>query len=499
MMVDEKHAESLDPLNWKDMRLLAHRVVDESIDFLEKIREEPVWKAPPQNVLNALSSPAPKAPEGAEKAYQDYLEQILPYQLGNAHPQFSGWYLGGGTAFGALAEYLAAVGNNSISGGNHIGVHVESQVLNWCKDIVGFPVDASGLLVSGTSMATIVAMAVARNASSDSDIRKDGLSSSRELLTCYVSSEAHCCVQRALELLGLGTRAMRVVPVDEFYRMDVHALEKMMITDRAKGMKPFFVVATAGTTNTGAIDNLDALSTLCARQNIWLHVDGAIGAVLTLSAKHRNLVSGIEAADSLAMDFHKWMNIPFSAGCVLVRDAALHHEAFTVTPAYLEPRMRGISGGDLWLSDYGPELSRDFKALKIWLSVKEHGLNTYGKLIEKTISIAQAITTRIEGHDKLELMAPTTINVVCFRYNPCGFSDQELNELNEEILMRLHEDGMVVPSYTKLGGRFCLRAAIVNHRTTLADAEAMITTVINTANAIIQETPTGINRKTCLS
>ena len=470
--------ETLDPQDWSAMRALAHRAVDDAIDHLVSTRERPVWQPTPDDVVAQFRKPLPRTPEGAAQAYEDFKRWVMPYQMGNTHPCFWGWYMGNGTVFGAVADMLAATLNPNMGGGNHVAIHVEHQVVDWCRDIVGLPGEASGLLVSGASMANFVGLAVARNVTAGLDVRSEGVQALDQRTTYYASAEVHSCVQKALELLGLGGRALRKVPVDDGYRIDVAALERMIATDRAEGLKPCAVIGSAGTINTGAVDDLAALADVCAREQLWFHVDGAIGAVVALSPTHRALVAGIERADSVALDLHKWLHIPFEAGCAVVRDRKAHRDTFALTPEYLEHQARGLAAGSLWFSDYGLQLSRGFRALKVWLSFKEHGLDRYGRLIDQNIAQAHELARQIGAHPELELMAPVGLNIVCFRYNPGGRTDAELSALNTELLIRLHESGLAVPSYTTLGGNYCLRAAIANHRTQPQDLVMLIEAVV---------------------
>jgi glutamate/tyrosine decarboxylase-like PLP-dependent enzyme len=255
------------------------------------------------------------------------------------------------------------------------------------------------------------------------------------------------------------------VPVNDQYEIDVAELERLIAADRAAGLQPFCVIGNAATINTGATDDLAALADVCTRENLWFHVDGAIGALLALAPRHRHLVAGIERADSVTLDFHKWLHVPFEAACVLVRDRKAHRDAFALTPEYLEKTERGLASGAHWFSEYGLQLSRGFKALKVWLTIKEHGLDRFGRLIDRNIAQAHGLAKLIEAEPDLELLAPVHTNIVCFRYNPGGLDVAALNALNQELLIRLHESGIAAPSYTTLGDRYCLRAAIANFRT----------------------------------
>jgi glutamate/tyrosine decarboxylase-like PLP-dependent enzyme len=471
--------ESLDPDDWTAMRALAHRAVDDALDHLQRIREQPVWQPTPDDVIARLRAPLPREPQGAAHAYEDFLRDVLPYQMGNTHPRFWGWYMGNGTPFGALGDFLAAIVNPNMGGGNHVGNHVESQVVDWCKEIVGLPLEAGGLLVSGASMANFVGLAVARNTSAP-DVRRDG---APDKTTYYASSEVHSCIQKALELLGVGHLALREVPVDAVYRMNIAVLAEMIASDRAAGLRPTCVIGNAGTINTGAVDDLTAIADLCAREKLWFHVDGAIGAVVALSPQHRGLVAGMERADSVALDLHKWLHVPFEAGCALVRDRAAHRGTFALMPEYLEHHQRGLASGSLWFSEYGLQLSRGFRALKVWLSFKEHGLDRYARMIDRNIAHAEQLAARIAAEPELELMAPVGLNIVCFRYRG-GRGD--LDALNEELLIRLHESGIAVISYTTLGGAYCLRAALTNHRTQPEDLEILVDAVLKLGRGLAQ-------------
>jgi aromatic-L-amino-acid/L-tryptophan decarboxylase len=473
----ERPSGSLDPDDWTAMRALAHRAVDDALDYLAGVRDRPVWQPTPEAVIAKLHAPLPHEPQGAEQAYADFREWVMPYQMGNTHPRFWSWYMGGGTAFGAIADLMASTLNPNMGGGNHVANYVEGQVLDWCKDIVGLPREAGGLLVSGGSMANFVGLAVARNATAGVDVRADGVAALAQRPVFYASTEVHSSIQKALELLGLGNRALRKVPADPAFRFDLAALERAIADDRAAGLKRCCVIGTAATINTGSVDDLNGLADICQREKMWFHVDGAIGAVLTLSTKHRALVAGIERADSIALDLHKWLQVPFEAGCAIVRDRNLHRGTFALTPEYLEHTERGLASGPLWFSEYGLQLSRGFRALKVWLSFKEHGLDRYGRLIDQSIEQAHQLAALVEAAPELELMAPVVVNIVCFRYNPGGLTTEKLNALNEELLIRLHESGIAAPSYTTLNGEYCLRAALSNHRTTTEDLVVAVAAV----------------------
>jgi len=479
--------ESLDPSDWDALRKLAHRAIDDGFDHLQHVRDRPVWRPIPESVVARLHGSAPRSPQGAEAAYRDFQELVLPYPMGNTHPRFLAWFMGNGTPFAAVADFLAAVVNPNMGGGNHAANHVEAQVVDWCKEIVGFPAESSGLLVSGGSMANFVGLAVARNARAGVDVREQGVAAIPRRLITYASVEVHSCVQKAIESLGLGATSLRKVPVNGAYEIDVAALARMVDEDRVAGRQPFCVIGNAATINTGSTDDLAALADLCQREHLWFHVDGAIGALLALAPAHRHLVRGMERADSVTLDLHKWMHIPFEAACVLVRDRKAHRDAFALTPEYLEHTERGLASGSLWFSEYGLQLSRGFRALKVWMSIKEHGLDRFGRLIDRNIAQAHELAQLVRGEPQLELLAPVQTNIVCFRFNPGGMTDERLNEINEELLIRLHESGIAAPSYTTLGDRYCLRAAITNFRTNSDDLKVLVAAVKEIGASLLRE------------
>lgn len=480
-MPDERNfpsEESLDPEDWDAMCALGHRMVDDMVDYLKSVRERPAWKHASDEVKAHFKTPVPQEPQLAEEVYEEFLENILPYPIGNIHPRFWGWVFGTGTLLGAYADFLSSTMNtNSGDLAHHSSIHVEKQVINWCKELLGYPASASGLLTTGCSAANLIGLAVARNAKAPFDIRRDGLQNAPQKMVLYASQEIHSSIQKAVELLGLGSDALRYIPANDDFQIDLQALRLEIARDRAEGYLPFCVVGAAGTVNTGAFDDLNALADLCQQEDLWLHVDGAFGAWAVLSEDSKHLASGLERADSLAFDLHKWMYMPYELGCVLVRHEEEHRNAFTLTPAYLsrETDGRGLTGGDLpWLTDYGFELSREFRALKAWMSLKEHGSRKYARLIQQNIDQARFLAELIEAAPELELAAPVPLNVVCFRYVQPGIQPVDLDALNKEILVELQEQGIAVLSGTQIRGKFVLRAAITNHRTRREDLDVLV-------------------------
>jgi glutamate/tyrosine decarboxylase-like PLP-dependent enzyme len=465
---------TLDPRSWPDLRALGHRMVDEMMNYLETVRDRAVWQRMPDDVRHSFTGPAPRRPEGEEAAYADFVQNVLPYPTGNIHPRFWGWVMGNGTPLAALSDMLAATMNPNVGGADHAANLVEAQVVEWCKEMTGYDDSASGVLVSGGSMANLVGLAVARNAMADFDLRRLGVSAAPRPMVLYASTETHSSVQKAVELLGLGDDAQRKIPVNDRFEIDIAALEAAIAQDRAAGRLPFCVVGNAGTVNTGAIDDLAALAALCEREKLWFHVDGAFGALAALVPEYDERLRGMEQADSLAFDLHKWMYMPYEVGCVLVRHPDAHRDTFSLTPGYLTHATRGTAAGDVWFSELGPQLSRGFRALKVWMNIKAYGLDTFARLIGGNIEQARYLGELVEKTPELELLAPVALNIVCYRYVVPGWSDEQLNPLNAELLIRLQESGVAVPSNAMINGRYALRVANTNYRSTREDFDLLV-------------------------
>jgi glutamate/tyrosine decarboxylase-like PLP-dependent enzyme len=480
----EVKEESLDPTDWREMRELGRRMTDDMLSYLETVRERPVWQPIPEEVKAYFKQRLPLEPQGPEQAYEDFLQNVLPHPMGNIHPRFWGWVIGTGTPLGMLAEMLAAGMNPNTGGADQVATYVELQVLDWCKEMLGYPAAASGLLVSGGSMANLVGLTVARNTKANFDLRTHGVHASPQRMTLYGSREMHSSLQKAVELLGLGSDALRQIAVNEDFQMDLQALERAISEDRQAGHQPFCVIGNAGTVNTGATDNLNQIADICEREGLWYHVDGAFGALAVLSSELSSLVAGMERADSLAFDLHKWMYMPYEVGCVLVRQEEAHRQAFSLTPDYLTHSDRGLAAGSIWFSDYGVQLSRGFRALKVWMSMKEHGLKKYGRLIQQNVDQARYLASLVENTTELQLLAPVPLNIVCFRYVAEDLDDERLNELNRELLIKLHESGVAAPSYTMIEGRYSLRVAITNHRSRRQDFEVLVKEIMRLGKSL---------------
>ena len=478
----ESTSRGLDPDDWEGFRALGHQMLDDMLDHLRDLRSEPVWRPLPDEVRASLR--APLDVQGAEPAsvYERFRDTVLHYSTGNTHPRFMGWVHGGGTPLGMLAELLAAGLNANLGGRDHAPIEVERQVIRWAAEAFGLPATAGGLLVTGSSMANFIAVLLARTAILGTEVRRDGLGRAR--LAAYASSGVHRCVPDALDMAGIGSAALRLIPVDDDFRMDLVALEAAIAADRAAGVVPFLIVGTAGSVDVGAFDDLAGIAKIAAREDLWFHVDGAFGALAALSPVLRPMVAGMERARSIAFDFHKWAQVPYDAGCILVRDQADQLATFAGEAAYLTPGTRGLAANAPWPCDLGPDLSRGFRALKVWFTVQSFGATALGAVAERSCAVARYLAERVAAEPELELLAPVPLNIVCFRYRTGSDAESDtIDALNRTIVEDIQEAGIAAPSTTVIGGALAIRAAFVNHRSREEDAEALVAAVLAAGRA----------------
>jgi Glutamate decarboxylase and related PLP-dependent proteins len=475
--------ETLDPADWSSVRQLGHRMLDDMIDYLQSVGERPVWKKPPRSAIESMKQPLPRQGRDLSEVYDEFFTQVLPYNTNNIHPRFWSWVQGGGTVGGMLADMLASGMNANVANGDHMAMYVDRAVIEWSKEMMSFPQSASGMLVSGASMANITALIVARN-SFNRNIKLHGLRAAPAQLVVYGSAETHNCVLKGVEVIGIGSENFRKIPVDENFRIRTDILRRSIREDRQAGLLPFCIVGNAGTVNTGAIDPLDELVEIAREERLWLHVDGAFGAIPKILPEFEPQLKALEQADSLSFDYHKWLHVNYEVACVLVRDAIAHREAFATAVSYLTVHERGLAGGPEILTNYGMELSRGFKALKVWMSLKEHGIEKYAAMVRQNIRQAQYLAKLVRNEKELELLADVSLNIVCFRYNPGNRTEEELNELNKELLMRLQEQGVAAPSYTVLHNKYAIRAAITNHRSKREDFEEFVKGVVEIGRSL---------------
>lgn len=468
MTVSKQKEETLDPENWEEMKELARRMAEDMITYQESIRERPVVRPKTSNVLQYFKQPAPEKPLGPEKTYEEFLKHFIDNKGSLvSHPCAWAAVSGQGTPFGALADMWMS-GINGIVHQYDLATELENQVISWIKQMLSYPTEASGVMVSGGSMANLIGLTVARNSKAGYDVNKEG---PNQRLVFYGSTEVHSSVPRDLELIGVGNRNLRRISVDEKYKINIRELMEKIEEDRSNGFKPVCIVGNAGSTNVGAIDDLPALSDLSKNEDLWFHVDGAFGSWAALSPKYHSLVDGQERADSLAVDLHKWMYMPYGIGCTLVKDENAHYNTFQSNPDYLHHEERV-------LSDYTFELSRPSRALKAWMSIKEHGVGKYRRMIEKNIDQSHYLEKLVKENSKLELLAPVQLNVVCFRYAKDGLSDVALDTLNMGIFQKFFEGGRYAILPSVVSGKTVLRFCNTNHRTNYGDVDNFLRDVL---------------------
>jgi aromatic-L-amino-acid decarboxylase len=473
---------ALDPQDWHEFRRQAHRLLDHCVDHLADAANRP-WQPVSEAARAAIALGDARQSRGEASLVDCLANDVLPFGTGNTHPRFFGWVHGTGLASGLLAEMTAATMNSNCGGRDHGAVYVEREVVDWCRRCFGFPLRASGVLVTGTSQATVIALAAARLRALGPASRRDGVQGLPRL-RAYAVDGVHNAVTKALELLGLGSSALHTVVASPDGGMDLQALSTAVAADRDDGLLPFCVVGTAGSVDRGEFDDLDAIATFCTREQLWFHVDGAFGAWVRLAAAPwRDLARGIDRADSLAFDFHKWMYVQYDCGVVLVRNEAEHRAAFAARPAYLAAQSQGLGGGEPWYCDYGTDLSRGFRALKVWAALRTHGSEALGRAITRNCELAARMAERVRAKPELSLAAPVRSTVCCFSAAPAHWDGQAQDTLNAAIAQQLQLVGEAVFSTTRINGRTVLRAAIVNHRTSDADVDRAIDAVADATRA----------------
>lgn len=454
-------------LSPETFRALGYQAVDLIAERLAALPYTPVRQPVPLEIREQLMH-TPLPTRGADPAalLNSLAELVLPYPMGNVSGRFFGWVNSPPAPLAVLAELIAAAHDPSVAGGDHAATYLEHGVLNWIKAIFDFPLDSGAILTSGGSVANLIALAVMRHVKTGGAIRAQGFQNTAPMVV-YTSTQGHSCIQKAIELLGFGSDYLRKIPVDADYRIDIDALEAQIAADRTGGLQPVCVAASAGTVNTGAIDPFDELADLCQREDLWFHVDGAYGGFGILAEQTAGLYEGIARADSLAVDPHKWLYLPVECGCTLVRDAQAMRDTFSLLPPYLRDD-RALP----WFAEFGIQQTRGFKALKLWMTLQQIGLNGYRELISHDIRLAKLLQDKIRARTDFELVTAGPLSVTCFRYTPPGVPDADA--LNRRLLTVVQNEGKAFLTGTELDGCFVLRACIVNFRTTEADLDLLL-------------------------
>jgi glutamate/tyrosine decarboxylase-like PLP-dependent enzyme len=473
----------LDP---ETFRALGRRLVDRLATFLEELPSRPVHPGESAAALRARlgggALPATGADPGA--VLDEAADLLLDHSVLNGHPRFMGYITSTAAPIGALADVLAATVNPNCGsfGLSPMGTLIEEQSVRWIAELLRLPAGTGGILVSGGNMANLVAYWAARAAGAGRDVRVEGLSGDRPLLTAYCSTETHTWIQKAADLSGLGTGELRWIPVDGDGRMDVAALRTRISADRAAGHRPFMVVGTAGTVSTGAIDPLREIRDVCREERIWFHVDGAYGAPAVIVPGTPTDLEAMADADSVAIDPHKWLYAPLEVGCTLVRDPTHLHAAFGYTPAYYHFETDEPSPPPNYY-ELGPQNSRGLRALKVWMGLRQAGREGLAQSIADDMRLSRELFALAKDHPEIEAVTQG-LSITTFRYVPQGADrlaeDQRaLNALNERLLDRLQRSGRAYVSNALVNGRYVLRACIVNFRTDRPDLEALIEAVVD--------------------
>ena len=470
-MSPERKEETLDPANWEEFKALGQRMLDDALTHLQNSRDYPNTQQP-EEALSKLLVPLSEEGEGEEQVYNTVFEELYPYNVERTRPQFWGFVVGSGSPYGVLVDMLISSRNAGAIG---VDYPVNTHAITWIKELLEVPKEYSGVFVGGGTEANYTGIAVARNAKADVDMKVEGMQGVKRKMVLYGSAEMHHCIERAVELLGLGSDALRWIPVDDHYRMKLDDLEKAITEDKKRGLHPFCVIGNAGTVNTGAFDDLNALADICNREDTWLHVDGAFGAWVRLSETHKRLADGLERVDSIAVDLHKWMNMPYPIGVTLVKDKVAHYRTFVYghDAKYLASHFDNLDLDTLTIRS-SLALSRGNTGLKAYMLLRAYGKRKYRQLVQQNIEGINYLAGLLEKDPLFELTAPVVSNVVCFRYNPGGLSEEQLEKLNKMILGKLWAIVSWMISDTTLNGRYMLRACNVNHRTKLGDFDVLI-------------------------
>lgn len=480
----------------EERRAAAERAMTMALARFEGARERPI--VPPEGVdaaaLHAmLDEPLPRGGQPLLETLREVEARIVPWCRENGNPRFFGYVSSSGSFVGALGDLLASSLNQNVTSWRSApgATEVERVVVRWMKEMLGYPAEAEGLLVSGGSMANFAALRVALQARSDVDLNARGVRALAREPVVYASGMAHMSAAKGLEMMGLGRSCLRVVPTRSDFTVDVDALERAVQEDLVAGRHPFCVVANGGDVNTGAVDPLDLVAAVCRKHRLWLHVDGAYGAFAALAPEGRALFPDLALADSMSLDPHKWLYAPVDVGCLLVRDASALRRTFSHVADYIRV-LEGEERAAYAFWDHGPELSRRFRALKVWMTVKHHGADGLAHAISRNVRLARRLGEMVDEAPDFERLAPVPLSIVCFRHVPGEMraalegaadaaaredAEARLDTHNREVLVRLQKGGEAYVSNAALHGRFALRACIVNHRTTEADLSRLLDAV----------------------
>lgn len=467
----------MDGLDPERFRALGYRAVDMIAEQLSNLPDGPTRRPVPQSIRHSLEDqPIPEHGTDPFTLLDRVADEVLAYPMGNPSPRFFAWVNSTPSHIGILGDMFAAAMSPSAAGGDQAATYVERAALTWIKDMLGFPQDAQGLLVSGGSMANLTALSVMRHVKSENNVRQNGMTAEPRQMIVYTSAHGHSCIEKAVHMLGIGAKNLRIIPLDEQHRMDVDKLREAIRIDREAGLYPVCVAASAGTTNTGAIDKLDEIADICEAENLWFHIDGAYGGFGILSEQAQHMYSGMSRADSLAVDPHKWMYVPVECGCVFVRNGQAMRDTFSLVPAYLQE-----DRAEPWFSEYGIQQTRGFRALKVWLTIQHFGLDGYREMITNDIRTAEELRRKLHMRDDYETVTAGPLSVTCFRYTPAGVPEEHLDTLQRQIVEWTNASARAFITTTMIDGKCVIRACHVNYRTTPRDLDVLLDTLAEAA------------------
>lgn len=474
-----EYPQALQP---EEFRRIGEMALDIAARHLKTVVDQPIRPMPDPKTRQTIMDQALPLQGHAPEEILGFLErEIMPHARGNGNPGFMGWVISPPAHMAVLTELPGTAMDSPCGGSGQGATYLELTAIRWIKEMLDYDHTGShGIFVSGGSMANLTALAAARHATANKhswNMRQDGMRNAPDF-TVYTSRETHACVTKSMELMGMGHNAIRTIDTDDFYCIRINDLKIAIKNDIEGGRTPFCVVASAGTVNTGAIDDFHAVADLCEEHNIWFHVDGAYGAFGVLDPDKAEAFAGMTRANSIALDPHKWLSVPFDCGCVLVRDGQNLRETFSLIPDYLR-------GTDSERSDIGSpheysfQLSRAFRALKVWSTLMHVGVNGFRDTIHRHNTMAANLAAMVDASHNLELLAPASLSIVCFRYAPPSLTDdnERLNTINRALVEELQAEGQVFPSHTELEGRFALRANIFHYATDHSDLDVLLASV----------------------
>ncbi|MEO8108501.1 MAG: aminotransferase class V-fold PLP-dependent enzyme [Ginsengibacter sp.] len=486
-MFEHEKRKSPVSINKDEFIQTGYRLIDTIADFYEKINEGPVTtgETPSQIQSFFVTTSLPEEGTSVSEIFSTTSDLLLNHSLLNGHPKFFGYITSSPTPVGALADLLAAAVNPNVGANilSPMATAIEKQTVKWLAEFIGVDTNYGGLLVSGGNMANLTAFLAARTAKAPKNIKEDGLAKAAGEMVFYCSKATHTWIDKAAVLFGHGTKAIRWIPTDADNKMDTNVLSQTIIDDIKQGKKPFLVIGNAGDVSTGVVDNLTEIAEICKEHDLWFHIDGAYGIPAAVVPQYKSLFDGIRDADSIALDPHKWLYAPLEAGCTLVKNPQHLIDTYSAHPVYYnfdssadEPTLN--------FYEYGLQNSRGFRALKVWMALQQAGKNGYIKMINDDIELSQLLFDEAKKHAELEAVTQN-LSIATLRYIPAGYEENEktgetyLNKLNEELLNELQKGGEVFLSNAVVADKYCLRACIVNFRTSKKDILETIEIIVS--------------------